>query len=426
MNEYKYTPTTWIGGKTIGTADVMNNIEDGIAKAHERLDNLGDISNGEGNNNIDLSNYATKNYVNEEISKIELTPGAKGDKGEKGDVGITPSISIGTVTTLSPNQQATVTRRGTDTNPIFDFGIPKGDKGEQGSGNTESNINTSSEVLIVDYTLTTNKVLQPIALDFSTGVFTFENPHGITNGTRLLLDFKPEEGKIFNILTIPKELISFSWTTWYFIIVEVVDDYNLKLKSNVNNSYITFVESDTPSFDINSFRFEVAQEIKLNNLPLNDYYKIKIEFDFYTISQTYLDGISVLTDSTITSPLKHTYNGKMARYIRPSSLIYPNASMDLNNSNIYGHTACFRHDYVVNTLTLHDYYLERDVVSTIIGYTNTFNMHDNNALLRNYRMYNKFEGKGYENGNRFLDNLTISIEHKVLNGSKIKIYGVKR
>ena len=40
MNEYKYTPTTWIGGKTIGTADVMNNIEDGIAKAYERIDDV--------------------------------------------------------------------------------------------------------------------------------------------------------------------------------------------------------------------------------------------------------------------------------------------------------------------------------------------------------------------------------------------------
>ena len=51
MSEYKYTPTTWIGGKTIGTADVMNNIEDGIVKAHERLDNIGDI-NGVSNNTL--------------------------------------------------------------------------------------------------------------------------------------------------------------------------------------------------------------------------------------------------------------------------------------------------------------------------------------------------------------------------------------
>lgn len=40
MNKYEYTPTTWIGGKTIGTADVMNNIEEGIMKAHEELEEV--------------------------------------------------------------------------------------------------------------------------------------------------------------------------------------------------------------------------------------------------------------------------------------------------------------------------------------------------------------------------------------------------
>ena len=38
MGIKKYTPTTWIGGKTIGTADVMNNIEDGIVALYEHID----------------------------------------------------------------------------------------------------------------------------------------------------------------------------------------------------------------------------------------------------------------------------------------------------------------------------------------------------------------------------------------------------
>ena len=175
-----------------------------------------------GSGEVDLSAYATKTYVDNEISKIELkegpqgpqgekgeqglpgqdgtqgpegprgpkgeafryedfTPeqlealkGPKGDKGEqgiqgpqglqgekgdtgeqgpqgerglqgeqgiqglKGDNGLTPNITIGNVTTLEPNQQATVTRRGTDTNPIFDFGIPQGEKGDVGSGGSGS------------------------------------------------------------------------------------------------------------------------------------------------------------------------------------------------------------------------------------------------------------------------------------------------
>ena len=41
MSEYKYKPTTWIGGKTIGTADIMNNIENGIENAYDMLNKLG-------------------------------------------------------------------------------------------------------------------------------------------------------------------------------------------------------------------------------------------------------------------------------------------------------------------------------------------------------------------------------------------------
>lgn len=35
-----YKPTKWLGGKTIGTAQVMNNIEQGISNAHDRLDSV--------------------------------------------------------------------------------------------------------------------------------------------------------------------------------------------------------------------------------------------------------------------------------------------------------------------------------------------------------------------------------------------------
>ena len=108
-------------------AQTDNKISEEIAKAQ-----LG------GSGEVDLSAYATKTYVDDEISKIELKEGPqgpKGDKGERGEQGLqgisgaTPSISIGNVNTLESGQNATVTRRGTDTNPIFDFGIPRGASG---------------------------------------------------------------------------------------------------------------------------------------------------------------------------------------------------------------------------------------------------------------------------------------------------------
>ena len=69
-----YNPTKWIGGKTIGTADVMNNMEEGILNAHQkvdvldsqikeietRIDNIGGSSGG----NVDLSGYVTKEIGN--------------------------------------------------------------------------------------------------------------------------------------------------------------------------------------------------------------------------------------------------------------------------------------------------------------------------------------------------------------------------
>lgn len=59
----------------------------------------------------------------------------QGKPGPAGKDGITPDIQVGTVTTLSPGQSATVTRQpdSPDSAPVFDFGIPKGEKGEHGT-----------------------------------------------------------------------------------------------------------------------------------------------------------------------------------------------------------------------------------------------------------------------------------------------------
>lgn len=52
-------------------------------------------------------------------------------RGQQGPVGATPYISV-SATTLNPGSQATVTRSGTDTNPTFAFGIPRGATGATG------------------------------------------------------------------------------------------------------------------------------------------------------------------------------------------------------------------------------------------------------------------------------------------------------
>ena len=58
--------------------------------------------------------------------------GEQGEQGIQGIQGATPNIQIGTVETLNPTEQATVTQTGTLENPIFNFGIPKGVQGQDG------------------------------------------------------------------------------------------------------------------------------------------------------------------------------------------------------------------------------------------------------------------------------------------------------
>lgn len=58
--------------------------------------------------------------------------GAAGDKGESGIDGKSATIQIGTVTTGESGTQASVTNSGDETNAIFNFTIPKGDRGNNG------------------------------------------------------------------------------------------------------------------------------------------------------------------------------------------------------------------------------------------------------------------------------------------------------
>ncbi len=57
--------------------------------------------------------------------------GEQGPQGEKGDTGLTPNLTVGTVTTLEPTQDATVTITGTTDNPVLNYGIPKGVDGTE-------------------------------------------------------------------------------------------------------------------------------------------------------------------------------------------------------------------------------------------------------------------------------------------------------
>ncbi|MBQ6630520.1 MAG: hypothetical protein IJH55_00100 [Romboutsia sp.] len=229
------------------------------------------------NVDIDLSDYATKNYVDDEISKIELKEGLqgpKGDKGDKGEQGIqgvngtTPNISIGTVTTLEPGQNATVTRRGTDANPIFDFGIPKGEKGEPGgifADGGSSDCNNGKP--IVEYTHQGNKEIYFTSIDWDTGEAITREPHGLTGKTEIMIvpnDWSPQS-YTKNLITIPQEYLR----NKNKITVVPNGTNSLFIRQNDGTSTIPVSATDTGNLNIDctKFHFEIPIAWTIDNIP---------------------------------------------------------------------------------------------------------------------------------------------------------------
>ena len=98
------------------------------------------IANVSSGGSVDLSGYATKDELNTKAN-ISDVPTAietyvtthrdelKGDTGAAGRDGtnaVNPNFTIGTVTTLEPNESPTVTLSGTYPNLVLNFGIPRG------------------------------------------------------------------------------------------------------------------------------------------------------------------------------------------------------------------------------------------------------------------------------------------------------------
>lgn len=141
MKRARYTKTEWINNVTIVDANNLNNMENAI----ENLQNSSESYEIRLNRKIDSvikeSNKLVFLSEGAKISEVDLssitsnTPGPQGPvgpQGPAGENGTTPNIQIGNVMTVPSNQQATVSRRGTDENPIFDFSIPKGAAGADG------------------------------------------------------------------------------------------------------------------------------------------------------------------------------------------------------------------------------------------------------------------------------------------------------
>ena len=82
-----------------------------------------------------------------------------GASGIQGPVGKTPDLKIGTVSTLNPNENATVEIKGTLEEPVLNFGIPKGKDGNNGSTNYND---LENKPIINNVELSGNKTLDEL------------------------------------------------------------------------------------------------------------------------------------------------------------------------------------------------------------------------------------------------------------------------
>lgn len=118
----------------------------------------------------DNNNVYTLNFVIPKGAKGDA--GAKGQDGAKGADGITPTLKVGTVTTLAAGSNATVTMSKNNNEYTLNFGIPKGNKGDTGASGS------GGEATVVNPTITIGTVTNG---DTASATITGDSPNYTLN-----------------------------------------------------------------------------------------------------------------------------------------------------------------------------------------------------------------------------------------------------
>ena len=367
--------------------------------------------------------FTYADFTPEQLAALKGAKGDKGARGEKGADGVTPTISIGTITTGAAGSPANVTMGGTAPSYVLNFTIPKGDKGDKGdtgaSGSGSSSGGGEAEwTLVTRYTHTTNKVIQPSSFDASTGIFTTESPHGITNETSVLLDFT----KATDPRQIPKEVLYFDWTTWYYLVVVPLSENTFQLKDNSTNKLLTYDNSQAKDVDCSKFSFQTSHpDITFKNLGISDSRKLRVIIRAATMSCNHFSKNRVVTN--IISPymdimfLGLDIIGNNAGEI----LVIPKQKIE--NVGKYGMDNKYRYSFEEVVFELEEHSLIRRINYSEIGFNNKlYYAHPQNGVLVNQSMFH-VGNKGYLDGVSLADSITvISAMDKILNGSIIEIY----
>ena len=142
---------------------------------------VGSTSTGNAGTNANVTmtannNVYTLNFVIPKGDKGDTgakgDAGAKGQDGAKGADGITPTLKVGTVTTLEAGSNATVTMSKNNNEYTLNFGIPKGNKGDTGASGG------SGETTVINPTITIGTVTNG---DTASATITGDSPNYTLN-----------------------------------------------------------------------------------------------------------------------------------------------------------------------------------------------------------------------------------------------------
>ena len=116
--------------------------------------------------------FTFADFTPEELASLKGEKGEKGADGAKGADGITPTLKVGTVTTLAAGSNATVTMSENNNVYTLNFGIPKGNKGDTGASGG------SGETTVINPTITIGTVTSG---DTASATITGDSPNYTLN-----------------------------------------------------------------------------------------------------------------------------------------------------------------------------------------------------------------------------------------------------
>lgn len=186
--------------------------------------------------------------------------GPQGEPGNDGQDGITPNIQIGDVTTLEPDEQATVTRTGTDEEPLLNFGIPKGQKGDPGEVTEDTLDNVIPKQTATDSIININDALKYKSFGFKVD----GNYHQETTTGKQLFNVN-DKYSVYDGFTVDEDgwiTINVNNTTGQSVVYANYFTKNLNLKPNTDYNVFLEVKSVSGNGNIRITSKMVTEEVQ--------------------------------------------------------------------------------------------------------------------------------------------------------------------